>query len=144
MQINTQRDVTTSALEARGPRGSLVLTLGTDLTMPTDSSARYAEVDWLSRAALVKPPTNPYPTTTGAAYDPQADLATLTRRLTTKRATRYYAVAAESAAAYDQRYGNQPYSDQERLADAIAGSRRWRLVHSTPGMRVYQWRGSAG
>ena len=111
--------------------------------MPTDSNARYAEVDWVSRGALVKPPTNPYPTTTGAAYDAQADLATLTRRLTAQPATRYYAVAADSAGAYDHRYGNQRYSDHQLLVAAIADAPRWRLVHSTPGVRVYQLRGSA-
>jgi hypothetical protein len=132
----------TQWIERTAPPGSLVLTLGTDLTMPSDSNSRYAEVDWISRGVLVKPPTNPYPTTTGAAYDPQADLATLTRRLTAQPATRYYAVAAESAGAYDQRYGNQLYSDHERLTAAIAASPRWRLVHSAPGMQVYQLRGS--
>jgi hypothetical protein len=133
----------TQWVERTAPRGSLVLTLGTDLTMPTDSNARYAEVDWVSRGSLVKPPTKPYPTSTGAAYDAQADLATLTRRLTAERATRYYAVVADSMGAYDHRYGNQRYSDHELLVAAIADSERWRLVHSAPGMRVYRLRGSA-
>lgn len=145
VRVIRQGDISAAQwVERTAPRGSLVLTLGTDLTMPDDSNARYAEVGWLSRSALVKPPTDPYPRTTGADYDAQGDLATLTRRFTAQRATRYYAVVAESAGAYDQRYGNQRYRDHERLAAVIADAPRWRLVHSTPGVQVYQLRGGAG
>jgi hypothetical protein len=134
-------DVTATAwVEREAPPGSLILSLGTDLTIPDDSSARYSETNWASRTSLTSPPDNPYPTTTGAAYDAKADLAGLTKRLTAQRATRYYAVAADSAGAYDERYGNQRYVDHQKLAAEIAASPRWRMVHDDPGIRVYQLR----
>ena len=127
-------------VEQTAPDGSLVLSLGTDLTIPDDSTARYTATSWASRTTLIRPPENPYPLTTGASYDARADLADLTARLTANPATSYYAVTADSAAAYDQRYGNQRYADHEKLAEAIASSPRWRLVHTTPGVAVYQLR----
>lgn len=130
----------TSWLERTAPSGSLILSLGTDFTIPDDSSARYGDTNWTSRTTLISPPDNPYPTTTGAAYDAAADLTELTNRLTAQRATRYYAVAADSVGAYDERYGNQRYDDHQKLTTAIAASRRWRLVHSDPGIRVYELR----
>lgn len=132
----------TQWVEQTAPAGSEILSLGTDLTLPDDSSARYTETNWASRTSLIRPPENPYPITTGPAYDAQADLAALTERLTANPASSYYAVTADSAGAYDERYGNQRYADHEKLADAIAISPRWQLVHTTPGVEVYRLRGA--
>jgi len=127
-------------VEQTASPGSVILSLGTDLTIPDDSTARYADTGWTSRTILIQPPENPFPLTTGAAYDAQADLADLTARLTATSAPGYYAVAADSTAAYDQRYGNQRYADHEKLAAAIAGSPTWELVHTAPGVEVYKLR----
>ena len=127
-------------VEQTAPPGSLILSLGTDLTMPDDSTARYQETGWLSRTSLITPPDNPYPTTTGAAYDASADLADLTKRFTKLRASRHYVVASDSAGAYDQRYGNQRYTDHQKLSQAVAVSPLWRAVHRGQGVTVYEFR----
>lgn len=127
-------------VEGKAPAGSLVLTLGTDLTMPVDSTARYTDVVWVSRTNLIPAPAVAYPTTSGDAYDADADLRAITRRFAKLPATEHYAVAAASTGAYDQRYGNQRYSDHQKLVEAIARSSRWREVHVEPGAVVYELR----
>jgi hypothetical protein len=125
-------------VERSAPEGSVVLSLGTDLTLPTGSTARYADVGWISRSTLIPPPGESYPTTTGPQYDATADLRHLTRRFARTSATEHYAVAADSAGGYDQRYGYQRYSDHQKLSDAIAESDRWKPVYRTQGITVYQ------
>lgn len=131
-------------VERSAPDGSVVLSLGTDLTLPTGSTAqnagptRYANVGWISRSTLIPPPGQSYPTTTGPLYDATADLRHLTRRFAAMRATEHYAVAADSAGAYDQRYGYQRYADHQKLSHAVAESDRWKPVYRTQGITVYQ------
>ena len=125
-------------VERSAPDGSVVLSLGTDLTLPTRSTARYADVGWISRSTLIPPPGQSYPTTTGPLYDATADLRHLTRRFAAMRATEHYAVAADSAGAYDQRYGYQRYADHQKLSHAVAESDRWKPVYRTQGITVYQ------
>jgi hypothetical protein len=125
-------------VERSAPEGSVVLSLGTDLTLPAGSTARYADVSWISRSTLIPPPREAYPTTTGPLYDATADLRHLTRRFARMRATEHYAVAADSAGAYDQRYGYQRYADHQKLSQAIAESDRWKPIYRTRGITVYQ------
>lgn len=128
--------------EDSAPQDSVILTLGTDLTMPTDSTAAYQKTGWVSRSSLVPDTERPYPTTTGAAYDADADLQRLTTLFAKVSGTGHYAIAADSIGAYDQRYGNQRYSDYLKLTEAIARSPKWRRVYSGSGDTIYQLRAS--
>jgi len=127
-------------VERAAAPGTSVLTLGSDLTMPEHSVAGYTNPDWVSRSGLVAPPAAAYPTTTGAAYDADADLRMLTAELVASGGTAHYAVAADSSGAYDQRYGNQRYSDHQLLSAAIARSPEWERVYAVPGATVYRLR----
>ena len=120
--------------------GTLVLALGSDLTMPERSLPSYPDVSWFSREALTPPPARAFPTTTGDAYDATADLADLTTRFTAVQGSAHYVVAAESTGAYDQRYGNQRFADSQKLRAAIAASDAWVQVYSVPGATVYRLR----
>jgi hypothetical protein len=95
-------------------------------------------VGWISRSTLIPPPGKAYPTATGPLYDATADLRDLTRRFAGMRATEHYAVAADSAGAYDQRYGYQRYADHQKLSHAVAESDWWKPVYRTPGITIYQ------
>lgn len=127
-------------IEQRAIPGTVVLTLGSDLTIPERSLANYANTGWVARQGLVTPPEPAYPRTTGAAYDAAADLRQLTADFVDVPGRAHFAVVANSSGAYDERYGNQRYADHQKLGAAIKRSKEWVLVHSTPGVSVYRLR----
>ncbi|MCW2812481.1 MAG: hypothetical protein JWP61_2939, partial [Friedmanniella sp.] len=129
-----------SWVENRAPEGSAILALGTVLTLPTDSTARYADTDWWGRQGIPHGPGSGFPATSGAAYDAKADLAAMTKSFKTIQGTRHYAIITDSMGAYDQRYGNQSFDDHLQLAAAVARSSLWKPVFSAPGVQVYQLR----
>ena len=127
-------------IESTAPEDSEVLALGSVLTLPYDSTARYDASGWLSREDLTPPPGRGFPAEIGPAYDPDADLASLTAKFRQVPANRHYAIISDSMGAYDQRYGNQTFADHRKLAAAIATSRQWRPVFSAEGVQVFELR----
>ena len=119
--------------EETAPAKSAVLVVGTGNAVPSRVTARYADVQYVSRETL-----NNYPDVT-SGYDPAKDVAQLTAAL--KRDVRgvpLYALVSDSTGAWDDRYGLQSYADYLRLEQAMAASPSWKLVYSGPTTKLYQ------
>lgn len=128
-------------IETNVPQGSMVFMLGTDLAEPVFVTGRL--LPYISRETLFKNTTTPaYPATTGAAYDPVADLAVLTNAWASQPATHRYVLATDSMRIFDERYGQQLASDQQRLEAQLASTTAsWKIVYDGPGARVYEFLG---
>ncbi len=117
--------------------------LGTDLAEPLFVTGRL--LPYISRETLLKSTPPAYPTTTGTAYDPKADLALLTDAWASQpNAKHVYVLATDSMRIFDERYGQQLASDQMRLeAQLRAKTVSWQVVYDQPGARVYEFLGVA-
>ena len=119
--------------EDKAPFGSALLVFGTGNASPVRLTARYADVQYISRESL-----DNYPDVT-SAYDPVKDAAQLTDDLKkTVRGVPLYAMVSDSTGAWDDRYGMQSYADYLRLKQAMASSPSWKLIYSGPTTRLYQ------
>jgi len=123
--------------------GSYVFMLGTDLSEPLFVTGRL--LTYTSRETVLKNTPPAYPTTTGTAYDPKADLAMLTDAWASQPGAKdVYVLATDSMRIFDERYGQQLASDQMRLeAQLRANTVSWQLVYNEPGARVYEFLGVA-
>lgn len=119
--------------EETAPARSTLMILGTGNAVPSRVTARYADVQYLSRESL-----DNYPDVT-ARYDPAQDVAQLTADLK-KTVTKapLYALVSDSTGAWDDRYGLQTYADYQRLEQAMAASPSWTLIYSGPTTELYQ------
>ena len=117
--------------------------LGTDLAEPLFVTGRL--LPYISRETLLKSTPPAYPTTTGASYDPKADLALLTDAwASVPDAKHVYVLATDSMGIFDERYGQQLAADQTRLEAALrAKTVSWQEVYAGPGARVYEFLGVA-
>jgi hypothetical protein len=130
-------------VEKNVPEGSYVFMLGTDLAEPLFVTGRL--LPYISRETLFKNTPPAYPTTTGTAYDPKADLALLTDAWASQPgAKNVYVLATDSMSVFDERYGQQLASDQMRLeAELRSDTVSWQVVYYEPGARVYEFLGVA-
>ncbi len=130
-------------IEKTVPDGSYVFMLGTDLAEPLFVTGRL--LPYISRETMLKKTPPVYPTTSGAAYDPKADLAMLTDVWAAQvNAKHVYVLATDSMAIFDERYGQQLASDQRRLeAQLRSNTVSWQEVYAGPGARVYEFLGVA-
>jgi hypothetical protein len=130
-------------IENTVPKGSYVFMLGTDLAEPLFVTGRL--LPYISRETLLKNTPSAYPTTTGTAYDPKADLALLTDAWASQPGAKtVYVLATDSMRIFDERYGQQLASDQIRLeAELRSDTVSWQVVYYEPGARVYQFLGVA-
>jgi hypothetical protein len=130
-------------IENTVPQDSYVFMLGTDLAEPLFVTGRL--LPYISRETLLKSTPPAYPTTTGTAYDPKADLALLTDAWASQpNAKHVYVLATDSMRIFDERYGQQLASDQMRLeAQLRAKTVSWQVVYDQPGARVYEFLGVA-
>jgi hypothetical protein len=128
-------------IEKTLPEGSYVFMLGTDLSEPLFVTGRL--LPYISRETLLKSSPPAYPTTTGTAYDPKADLALLTDAWASQpNAKHVYVLATDSMQTFDERYGQQLAADQMRLeAQLRANTVSWQIVYHEPGARVYEFLG---
>lgn len=116
---------------------SQVYTLGTELADPLPLSGK--DVFYISREILlVDDTTEVYPATTGPDYDPQADLEMLMGYWLARPGDVRYVIATESMKAFDERYGQQLVSDQERLEEALRNWPGVTVVYEGVGTAVYQ------
>ena len=119
--------------EEKSPAGSALLIVGTGNAVPSRISARYADVQYLSRESL-----NNYPDVT-SGYDPAKDVVQLTTALDqATRGAAHYALVSDSTGAWDDRYGLQRYADYLRLEQAMAASASWKVVYRGPTSTLYQ------
>ncbi len=130
-------------IEHTVPQGSYVFMLGTDLAEPLFVTGRL--LPYISRETLLKKTPPVYPTATGAAYDPKADLAMLTDVWASQPGAQHvYVLATDQMRIFDERYGQQLASDQMRLeAQLRANTVSWQVVYDEPGARVYEFLGVA-
>jgi hypothetical protein len=130
-------------IENTVPEGSYVFTLGTNLSEPLFVTGRL--LTYTSRETLLLNTPSAYPTTTGTAYDPKADLAMLTDAWASQSGgKKVYVLATDSMRVFDERYGQQLASDQMRLeAELRSGTVSWQVVYYEPGARVYEFLGVA-
>ena len=126
-------------IENTVPQDSYIFTLGTDLSEPLFITGR--PLPYISRLTLLRSTPPAYPTTTGSAYDPKADLALLTHAWAAQpNAKHVYVLATDSMRIVDERYGRQLASDQMRLeAQLRATTLSWQVVYDQPGARVYEF-----
>ncbi|MGU3411556.1 glycosyltransferase [Microbacterium sp. M1A1_1b] len=116
----------TQRYDQTAPKGSVMLLTGSAIAVPSNTGARYFDVSYLTREALVK-----YQDPTGT-YDAAKDVADITRKLVgTVPATKYYALVAEPFGAYGERYGYQTDAHYQELAAAMADSPYWKPVWSS-------------
>lgn len=118
--------------EDSAPAGSALLVVGTGNAIPSRISARYADVQYVSRDSL-----DNYPDVT-SGYDPAKDVAQLTADVKKNIRGPLYALVSDSTGAWDDRYGLQSYADYQRLEQAMATSPSWKLVYSGPTTKLYQ------
>lgn len=119
--------------ETTAPEGSVMLMTGTGNAAPQARTARYRDVSYASRESL-----DGYPAPSDR-YNAVADVRDLTTSLTSAiSAPRYFALVSMSIGAYDERYGFQSYSDYQELASAMASSRDWNPVYTSPTAIVYE------
>lgn len=119
--------------ETTAPARSALLVVGTGNAVPSRVTARYADVEYLSRETL-----DNFPDVT-AAYDPAQDVAQLTADLKKSvTGVPLYALVSDSTGAWDDRYGLQTYADYQRLAQAMAASPAWTLIYSGPTTKLYR------
>ena len=130
-------------IENTVPAGSYVFMLGTDLSEPLFVTGRL--LTYISRETVLENTPPAYPTTTGTAYDPKADLAMLTDAWASQPgAKNVYVLATDSMRIFDERYGQQLASDQMRLEAQLRDDTvSWQIVYSEPGARVYEFLGVA-
>jgi len=127
-------------IERNTPQGSYVFMLGTDLSEPLYVTGRL--LPYISRETLFKKDPPSYPSQTGAAYDPKADLARLTDAWATQPTNHVFVLATDQMRIFDERYGQQLASDQARLeAQLRATTASWKVVYDQPGARVYEFLG---
>lgn len=126
--------------ETEAPAGSVMLTLGSNATVPSQATHRYQEVYYTSREALLEDtPLPQYPPVTGPDYDPAADLDGIERVLLEGTgATGRYILVSDSTAAYDQLYGHQAVPDYDRLAAEMVDRPGWDEVFTSGSTRLYR------
>ncbi len=124
-------------LESTVPPDSEVFMLGTDLAEPMFVSGR--EIAYISRETLLSGRTTQiYPAETGAAYDPQADLAMLMKAWQAEPGKTKFVLATDSMRVFDERYGQQLADDQIRLEAALRATPGVTVVYEEPGVTVYR------
>lgn len=128
--------------EENATPGTVLVTLGSSLNTPGAFTANYPAVRYYSREDLADRKAYAYPQQVGAAYDPKADLAELTRRIDKLPGANHYILLSDAMAAYQHRYGLQPYDDLRRLWAAVDASPEWEAVISEPGMTIYRRTGT--
>ena len=127
-------------IERTVPADSYVFMLGTDISEPLYVTGR--KLTYISREVLFNGAPDAYPATSGAAYDPAADLAKLTVVWATQPTKHRYVLATDVMAISSERYGQQLMSDQARLEAALrATTVSWKLVYEGQGARVYEFLG---
>lgn len=127
-------------IEKTVPDDSYVFMLGTDISEPLYVTGR--RVTYISREVLFNGASDAYPAASGAAYDPEADLAKLTQVWATQPTKHRYVLATDVMALSGERYGQQLVSDQARLEAALrATTVSWRVVYEGQGARVYEFLG---
>lgn len=124
----------TSIYEQRAVFGSMLFSLGTKNATPARITDRYDQVDYSSRVRV-----DGFPTTTGSAYDPVADLNQVTYTLqSTPIRGDVYLYVSDSIGGYDDRYGLQTWNDYQRLRAAVADSPYWVEVGRSDTARLYE------
>lgn len=127
-------------IERTVPDDSYVFMLGTDISEPLYVTGR--RLTYISREVLFDSAPDAYPATSGAAYDPAADLAKLTQVWAAQPTKHRYVLATDVMAISSERYGQQLVSDQARLEAALRSTTvSWRVVYEGQGARVYEFLG---
>lgn len=128
--------------ETTAPPDSTVLSLGTNLATPMSATARYDDVNYVAREILLGGQHRIYPAEHGDGYDPVADLNELTIAFAAAHPSGpRFLLATETNAAFDQRYGQQRISDQERMAAAADRSVSWQRIHHNGGVTIWRYTG---
>lgn len=142
-RVLRQSDVSSMQwFENIAPPDSSILTLGTNLATPMFATARHDDVNYVAREILFNDQDAIYPTTSGAQYDPVADLDRLTAAFVMAHPSgQRYLLATEANAAFDQRYGQQSIGDQARLARAADRSPSWHRIHHNGGVTIWRYTG---
>jgi hypothetical protein len=110
----------------------MLLIVGSGNATPGSITAKYLDVNYLSREAL-----GDYPEP-GQPYDARRDVEQLTSAFATWDSTAHYALVSESTGAYGERYGFQTYSDYKQLEEAMANSPLWDPVFEGPTTTLYE------
>ncbi|NII49909.1 hypothetical protein [Frigoribacterium endophyticum] len=121
----------TARYEETAAAGAALLVPGTGNATPGARTARYDQVQYLTREAL-----GGWPDT--SSYDAAADEARLTSGLEAWDATERWVLVSDVVGAYDDRYGFQSYDDYTELAAAFAADGRWEAVMTTPTATLYR------
>ena len=121
----------TARYEETAAAGAALLVPGTGNATPGARTARYDQVQYLTREAL-----GGWPDT--SSYDAAADEARLTSGLEAWDATERWVLVSDVVGAYDDRYGFQSYDDYTELAAAFAADDRWEAVMTTPTATLYR------
>jgi hypothetical protein len=122
----------TKVFEDAAPPGAMLLIVGSGNATPGSITAKYLDVNYLSREAL-----GDYPEP-GQPYDARRDVEQLTSAFATWDSTAHYALVSESTGAYGERYGFQTYSDYKQLEEAMANSPLWDPVFEGPTTTLYE------
>jgi len=122
----------TARYEETAAAGAALLVPGTGNATPGARTARYDQVQYLTREALGGWPD------TSSSYDAAADEARLTSGLEAWDATERWVLVSDVVGAYDDRYGFQSYDDYTELAAAFAADGRWEAVMTTPTATLYR------
>jgi len=122
----------TARYEETAAAGAALLVPGTGNATPGARTARYDQVQYLTREALGGWPD------TSSSYDAGADEARLTSGLEAWDATERWVLVSDVVGAYDDRYGFQSYDDYTELAAAFAADDRWEAVMTTPTATLYR------
>ncbi|MBD8658727.1 hypothetical protein IFT72_00790 [Frigoribacterium sp. CFBP 8754] len=121
----------TARYEETAAAGAALLVPGTGNATPGARTARYDQVQYLTREAL-----GGWPDT--SSYDAAADEARLTSGLEAWDATERWVLVSDVVGAYDDRYGFQSYDDYTELAAAFAADDRWEAVMTAPTATLYR------
>ena len=119
-----------------------VFTLGSELAEPLRLSGK--DMFYLSRELVLRDKTTEvYPATTGADYDPQADLAMLMKHWMAVPAKVRYVLVSDRMKAFDERYAQLLASDQTRLEQALRNTPGVTVAYQGDGVAVYELPGSS-
>ncbi|NNG38555.1 hypothetical protein HJ588_04595 [Flexivirga sp. ID2601S] len=127
--------------ERNAAPNAVLFSSGTGRVTPGRQSARYADFQYLSRDDLAGKGVNGFATTTGSAYDPQADIRAWTDKLLTVSARGHYVIFSVEIGAAGERYRNQSYVDYRRMWAAMADAPGWQLVDRSDSAALYRWVG---
>ncbi len=124
-------------LESRVTDHTQVFTLGTELADPLELYGK--PVFYMSREMLlIEKVDEVYPAKVGDEYDPKADLAVLVKYWMEVPADVRYVLASDAMKEFDERYGQQLVSDQERLEQALRDHPGVVVAYEGNGVTVYR------